>query len=112
VERRREMLAMQMLRRRDQHRVDALILEKIPVVKISLRIGRDFLRILEPLGIDIGEPDELGVRTSYRLAHDLHPPVARPDDPEPYPLVRPENIRRRRQCSRQASSDLADEIAS
>ena len=112
VQRRNEVLAMQMLRRSDQHRVDALVVEQIPVIEISLGVRRNFLCIFEPFGINIRERHKFRIRTSHRLAHDLHSPVARPDNSQPDPLVRPENTGRRRQCPRQAGSDLANKIAS
>ena len=46
VERGHEVLAVQVLRGRDQHRVDALVFQEMAVVEVSLGVGRDLLERL------------------------------------------------------------------
>ena len=45
IERRHKMLAMQVLRRGDQHRVDALVFEQVPVIQVGLGVRSKFLRV-------------------------------------------------------------------
>ena len=111
VERSHEMLAMQMLRSGDQNRVDAFVVEQIAVVEISLGVRRDLFRIFQALSVDIGEGHELGVRAGDGGLDVLHAAVAGPDNAEANPVVGPQNVGHS-QCSGQAGSDFADEIAS
>ena len=111
VQRGGEMLAMQMLRRGDQDGVDALVVEQIAVVEVSLGVRRDLLGVFEALGIDVGEGHEIGVGAGHRLPHDLHAAVARTDNSQPEPFVGSQNIGNS-ECPGQAGSDFADEIAS
>ena len=73
VEAGHEVLAVQMLRRRDQHRIDRLVLQQIAVIEVGLRVRRDLLRGLEAARVDVGEGDELGVRAGDRFMHDCMP---------------------------------------
>jgi hypothetical protein len=73
VERRYEMLAMQMLRRGDEDRVDALVVQKVAVVEIGLGRGRRLERGFETLCVDIGEGNELGVGAGDRCCTRLIP---------------------------------------
>src|SRR5205823_1291840 len=87
IERGYEMLAMQVLRRGDQYRVDALIVEQISMIQVSLRVWGDLLGVLQALRVNVGERHELSVRTRDGVTNVLHPTVAGPDDAESNPVV-------------------------
>src|SRR5260370_33493615 len=61
VERRYEMLAMQMLRRGDEDRVHALVVQKVAVVEIGLGRGRRLECGFETLCVDVGAGGTLAV---------------------------------------------------
>ena len=81
-----------MLRRGDQDGVDALVVEQIAVIQVGLRVGRNLLGVFQPLGVDIGEGDKLGVGTGHGFAHILHAAVAGADDAEADAVVGSQNI--------------------
>jgi len=56
-------LAVQVLRRGDEHRVDGRVVEEGAVVRVGLGVGREALGLLEAAGVDVGESREFGVRT-------------------------------------------------
>src|SRR5262245_10088706 len=61
LERGREVLAVEVLRRGDQYRVDTLVVEEISVVEVSLRIRRNFFGVFQALGVDIRKCGEVGI---------------------------------------------------
>ncbi len=69
--RRGEVLAMQVLRGRDQHRVDILIVQQVAVVQVSLGVGRDLFDIFQPARIHIGRADAFHVLAGQRLLQDF-----------------------------------------
>ena len=104
-----EVLAVQMLRRSDQDRVDVLVLEHPAMVQVRLGIWRYLLNVLQPARIDIGGADAFHVLTGECLLDDLGTTGAGTDDPEADTLVCAQGIAAG-QRSGQTGSDVTDEI--
>ena len=64
IERSDEMLGVEMLRRGDQHGVDGFIVEQVAVIEIGFGVGNDLLGVVQALGVDIGERNDLGIGTA------------------------------------------------
>src|SRR5581483_2842828 len=105
-----EMFAVQMLRRGDDHGVDAAIFEQVPVIEVRAGLRCNLLGTLQALGVDIGDACELGIGTRKGFAHQHGAAVARTDDPKPDALVGSQNVGA---CKRSGKSGgyFADEIA-
>ncbi len=110
VERGDEVLAMQVLRRGDEHRVDALVVQQVAVIEISLGAGRDGARVFQALGVDVGDAHEFGIGTGQRLAHDLRAAVAGADDAEANAVVGRQHVGRGDGAG-QTAGHFADEDA-
>ena len=106
-ERRHEMLAMQMLRGGDQYRVDALIVQQVPVIQVRLRRRRNGPCVFQALGVDVRNTHEFGVGAGYRLAHDLRAAIAGADDAETNAVARRQH-RGRGDGAGQTTGNFAD----
>src|SRR4051794_5490006 len=82
-----EGLAVEMLGRGYEDRIDVLIFKEVPVVQVSFGVRREFFRVLETACIDIREGNEVGVWTRYGFASDLRSAVTNSDDAEPNAVV-------------------------
>ena len=108
-DRRGEVLAMQVLRRRDQHRVDVLIVQQVAVVQVSLGVGRDLFDVFQPPRIHVGRANAFHVLAGQRLLQDFRAARARADDAEAYTLARAQGVARGQRAG-QTGSDIANEI--
>jgi len=106
-----EMLAMQVLRRGDQHRVQVFFFEHQAVIDERLDRGRYQLGFLALLGVDIAHGRKLGVRAVERVPHDVLAARAVADNSKTDALIRaPHRLRQRRQASDTAGK-LSEESA-
>src|ERR1022692_1098374 len=108
VERRHEVLAMQVLRRGDEDRVDALVVQQVAVVEIGLGGGRDGARVVQALSVDVRDAGEFRVGTCQRLAHELCAAIAGADDADANAVTRSQHVGRGDSAG-QTASDFADE---
>ena len=83
-----EVKRVQVLRRRDQDRVDRLVVEERPVVLERRDAGDDRLHFIEAPGVDVGDRGRLDVGTLDRGPQDLLAARTAADQTEPDSLVR------------------------
>ena len=106
-----EVNRVQVLRRRDQDRVDRLVVEQRPVVLERRDAGNDRLDFIEAAGVDVGDRGRLDVRALDRGLQDLLAARTAADQAEPDSLVRPSDsaavavVRRRQPSQPRCSSD-------
>ena len=84
-----EVNRVQVLRRRDQDRVDRLVVEERPVVFERRNAGDDRLDFIKAAGVDVGDGGRLDIGTFDRGPQDLLPARTAADQTEPDSLVRP-----------------------
>ena len=89
-----EVESVQVLRGRDQHGVDAAIVEQAPEVRVNLNAGSEALHFIMAPGVDVGHRDSLGIRAVHRLLQNLLAAPASADQPDAHAVVRAENPRR------------------
>jgi hypothetical protein len=65
VERRYEVLAMQMLRRGDQHGVDGFVVQQVAVIEVRLGVRARWPARLPGGGVDVGDARDFGVRAGH-----------------------------------------------
>ena len=61
VERGREALGVQVLRRRDEHRVDVLVLQQTAVIGVRFGVGSDGAGLVQAARVDVGGADAIDV---------------------------------------------------
>ena len=93
-----EVLAMQVLRGGDQHRVDVLVVQQVAIVEVSLGVGRDLLDVFQAARVDVGGADAFHVLAGQRLLQDFGAAGAGTDDAEADTLVRAQGIAARPAC--------------
>ena len=74
------MLAMQMLRRGDEHGVDGFVFEHEPVIKVGLDAGDARFGQFQLRGVDVRDGDEFGIGAIDRFLCDLGAAVAIAND--------------------------------
>ena len=96
-----EVLAVQVLRRSNQHSVDALVVEEISIIQIGLCVRGELLGIFESFGEDIGEAHNFRIGAFEGRFHIHRALRARSDDTQPDPFVGAEYRGRRddRSCN-------------
>ena len=75
-----KVLAMQMLRRRDQHGIDRFVVEKPAIVVIRRGVWNEFFRILQASRVDVRKSDEFDSRLREGFSHELGAAVTWTDD--------------------------------
>ena len=93
IERSDEVFAMQMLRSGDQHRVNALVLQEMPVIQVCFCRWRDFRGFLETPGVNVGGTYDFRIRALERLFHELLTTRTRADDSNPNAVIRSQRSR-------------------
>src|SRR5206468_9988878 len=83
LDRRDEVLAMQVLRRGNQDGINGRVFQQVPVVQVGLRLRRDRGALLETFGIDVGETGELRVGALERGSDQRFTARSIADDAEP-----------------------------
>jgi hypothetical protein len=89
-----EMLAVQVLRRGDDNGVDRLVVQQTAVIQICGRGRHQPLGVVEPLGVNIGESNEVDVRAVQRPVNQLSAAVAHTDDAHADTVVGPQHALR------------------
>ena len=104
------MLAMQVLRRGDQHGVDGFVVQQPAMIQIAGGIRGKLLGILQPARIDIGECGKIDVGALERPARNLGSTVANADDSHADPVVRAEHALRHGERGGETGSHGPDEF--
>jgi len=73
VDRVHEVLRVQMLRRGDDDGIDGLVVQQTPVIEKSGGAGHKLLRVVQALGVDVGEPSQLHIGARQSLMYQSVP---------------------------------------
>jgi hypothetical protein len=106
-----EVLAVQVLRRGDDDRIDRLVFEQAPVVHVRGRCRDDLLGCLQTLGIDIAESSELDTGCRDGPANQLEAAIAGADDTHAHTVIRAEHGGGDSEGTREAGGYFANENA-
>ena len=111
-----EMQRVKVLRRRDQDRVNGLVVQQATKILMGLNGGNEGFHFVEPAGVHIRHRHRLHVGTVNRGVQDLPPPAAAANQADSNAVVRPQHpLRRKEPRSRQhrrASQSLLDKCPS
>src|SRR4051794_8139909 len=99
-----------MLGRRDKDCIDVFVFEKIPIVKVGLRVRCELFRVFETAGVDIGEANKLGVGAGYRFASDLRTAITDSDDAQSNAVIGSEYAARRGERDHAGRGDGPEEV--
>ena len=106
-----EGLGMQMLRSGDEDGVKRWIVEKLTVIGVRSRGGREFQGVFEAARVNVGKSRDLGGGAGEGFAGELRAAVANADDADADAVVCAENAASGERAG-QAGSDVADEVPS
>src|SRR5215472_13327543 len=86
---------MLMLRSRDQHGIDGLVIQHLAKVAARFRLRSDALGFVQAAGVDVGYGHGLDIRTLEGRLEILLPPAATADQPEAHAVTGAEHSRGR-----------------
>ena len=100
-----------MVRRRDEHDLDVLHVEHLPVVGEALGVGGPLLHQVDLIGVNVARGQDVDRCVPQEAVQVAAATVAGPDDAEADPIVRPENTRVGKGChGRGTAAGLAQEL--
>ena len=77
-----KVLAVEVLRRGDQHGVERFVFEKIAMIEIRFSVWGKLLGGFQARRVDVGEGRNFDIRTSYGVARNFRAAGAYADDPD------------------------------
>ncbi len=111
LERMNEVLRVQMLRRGDDDRIDALVVEQAAMIVINGRARNQIARVIEALVVNVRKRGDLNVRAGDGLMEQLRATLSGADNAYANALVRTEHTAGGGQRGGQAGSHRSDEFA-
>jgi hypothetical protein len=83
-----EVVAVQVLRRGDNHGVDALVFQQAAIIVVGGRARDDVVRVIQALAVHVGESGYLNLWAGQRLMNQLRAALPDADDAQAHAVVR------------------------